>query len=132
MSKIKRDHNAEVEAFKQPERDDPMTSLFMSPQSQGGQPETEHLKEIVKQSYSKKDIQLKTDLTATHIQLLTRMITYQDLYKSQVMKKVVNTFMELRVSHKRLGRKEFVQVAQSFTPQTQVEPRSFNKRFLGE
>lgn len=132
MAKLKRDHNKEVEAFKNPERDDPMASLFMTPQSGGAQPETEHLKEIVKQAYSKKDIQLKTDLGANHIQLLTRMTTYQKLYGSKVMASIINNFMELRVSHKRLGRKEFVQVAQSLSPQPQLETKPFNKRFLGE
>jgi uncharacterized protein with von Willebrand factor type A (vWA) domain len=131
MAKQKRDHNKEIEAFQQPSFD-PMQNLFTPTQNGGNVAETEHLKEIVRQAYSKKDIQLKSDLTARQIDILTRMSLYQQLFKSQVMAKMTNTFMQLRVSHKRLGRKEFVQVAQSFTPQPTVEPSPIKRRLFGE
>lgn len=132
MPNKKRNHDREVEAFQQPQQD-PMASLFMSPnQGSNDNESTEHLKEVVKQSYSKKDIQLKTDLTASQIGVMTRMSLYQKMFKSRVMDTVLKTFMELRVSHKRQGRKEFVQVAQSFQPQQAVEPNPIKRRLFGE
>ena len=131
MSKFKRDHDKEIEAF-ETKQVDPMNNLFSPIQQVGNSVETEHLKEIVRQSYSKKDIQLKTDLTATQIEILTRMSLYQKRYKSKVMQTVLNSFMELRVSFKRQGRKEFIQVAQSFTPQPQIEPNPVKRRLFGE
>ena len=131
MSKNHRDHDKEIEAF-ETKQVDPMNNLFSPVQQVGNSVETEHLKEIVRQSYSKKDIQLKTDLTATQIEILTRMSLYQKRYKSKVMQTVLNSFMELRVSFKRQGRKEFIQVAQSFTPQPQIEPNPVKRRLFGE
>jgi hypothetical protein len=60
------------------------------------------------------------------------MSLYQKRYKSKVMQTVLNSFMELRVSFKRQGRKEFIQVAQSFTPQPQIEPNPVKRRLFGE
>ena len=131
MSKNHRDHDEEIEAFKE-SKSDPMASLFSPVQQVGNSVETEHLKEIVRQSYSKRDIQLKTDLTATQIELMTRMTLYQQRYKSKVMKSILTAFMEHRVSFKRQGRKEFIQVAQSFTPQPQTEPNPVKRRLFGE
>ena len=130
--KPKRDHDKEVEAFQTPSAPDPMPLLFSGQQSQGQGVETEHLKQIVKEAYSKKDIQLKTDLTAKQIEIMTRMSVYQQMFKSKVMQTALSTFMQLRVSHKRLGRKEFVQVAQSFTPSPQIEPSPIKRRLFGE
>jgi len=132
MPKVKRDHDKEIEAFEQPKAVDPMPSLFVNPQSQNTTVETEHLKQIVKEAYSKRDIQLKTDLTAKQIEIMTRMSVYQKMFNSKVMNSALTTFMQLRVSHKRLGRKEFVQVAQSLSPSPQIEPSPIKKRLFGE
>lgn len=133
MSKVKRDHDQEIEAFKEnTPKSDPMANLFQQPINQSGSVETEHLKEVVKQAYSKKDIQLKTDLNPFQIQIMTRMSLYQKRFKSNVMKTALDTFMQLSVSKKRLGRKEFVQVAQSLSPQPQVEPSPIKRRLFGE
>lgn len=132
MVKNKRNHDEEIASFQNVQMQDPMLGLFSQGQSVNTTQETEHLKEIVKQAYSKKDIQLKTDLTARQIDIMTRMSLYQNLYGSRVMGMILKSFMELRVSHKRLGRKEFVQVAQSFTPQPQAEPNPIKRRLFGE
>lgn len=70
--------------------------------------------DILKQLFTKDNIKTKTDLSGEHIDTLTRLYFLAEFIDFPELKQVCDTFVELRVSHKRQGRKEFVDALKGF------------------
>ena len=73
----------------------------------------ENFQYMLEQTYSKDDIELKTDLNVNLINALARGKLYAKTFQSSLMADLCQTVMELRVSNKRQGRKEFSEIARS-------------------
>lgn len=65
-------------------------------------------KKIAKELFSSKDLKTKTDLTDRQISLLTRGYFLASELEDDDLKRVFDTFIELRVSRKRKSRAEFI------------------------
>jgi len=70
--------------------------------------------DILKQLFSIDNIKTKTDLSSEHIDTLTRLYFLAGFIDFPELKEVCDTFVTLRVSHKRMGRKEFVDAIKGF------------------
>jgi len=70
--------------------------------------------DILKQLFSNDNIKTKTDLTSAHVDTLTRLYFLGEFIGFPEITKMCDTFVELRVSHKRQGRKEFVDALKGF------------------
>jgi hypothetical protein len=69
---------------------------------------------IIKELFSKKDIDLKTELTHEQIADLCVLLHFSDRCKSKAMKAFANNFMKLQVSKKRQGRGEFIKAIHGY------------------
>ena len=96
-------------------------------------PESKHLEMAIKEVYSKKNIELKTDLDNNLIKALTRGKMFYKQYGIKIMNDLVLTVMELRVSKDRKGRQEFTKIVQSMNsfPQSEDKP-TINERLFGK
>ena len=108
---------------------DPLDAI-LNPNRQETSVETEHMKEMFRMIYSKKDIQLKTDLNPAQILAITKMNIYGDTFGIRIAKEITRTFMELAVSKSRMGRKEFTEISKA-VQSTSQEPPTIQERLLG-
>jgi phosphatidate phosphatase APP1 len=95
-------------------------------------PESKHLEMAIKEVYSKKNIELKTDLNDNLIKALTRGKMFYKQYGIKIMNDLVQTVMELRVSKDRKGRQEFTKIVQSMNSYQDMEGKpTLNERLFG-
>ena len=82
--------------------------------------------------FSVDGIDLKSDINDRQISALTRGYIFADVYKCRYMGDLVRHILELSVSRKREGRKEFVKILQSSNYNDQQEPLKLMRRKLLE
>lgn len=88
---------------------------------------------MINEMLGKENIQMKTDLTDNLILALTKGSIYADLYKSKLMKQLVETVSLYRVSRNRKGRDEIKEMARSLSSMVEGDSPSFlNRLFKGE
>lgn len=92
----------------------------------------EHLLKIIDETYSKNDIELKTDLNQKQINALTKAEIFAKRYNCSIMEELRNSHMILLVSKDRKGRKEFTDIAKGMQPAVDDGLPDLKKRFLGE
>lgn len=68
---------------------------------------------LLQEIYSKKDIEMKSELNDSLIQAVTKGLLYADHFRVPIVSDLCNKLLELRVSKNRGGRKEFVDMARS-------------------
>ena len=73
----------------------------------------EIFKEIMKQTYNKDDIALKTELNVKQVRAYTSAQLFSERYGLPLLGKLVTGLMEKNVSLNRKGRKEFVTIAEA-------------------
>ncbi|MDY0292681.1 MAG: hypothetical protein RBR02_10150 [Desulfuromonadaceae bacterium] len=129
MAKKVKDHDLEINNFKSR---DSLDNVFQPIQTEQMPSNTAHLERLLEEVYSKKDIELKTELNTAEIIALTQLDAYARRFKSPIAKFVSMRFKELNVSKKRQGRKEFVQVSKSMQPSVDFEMPEPRSRFLGK
>jgi hypothetical protein len=129
--KIERKPNKSAQA--QPES---VVSPFILTPQQATEPATDikdaYMEQIVSEIYSKKDIELKTDLNTKQIIAIAKAETYAGFYGSRLVANLCQTIMELSVSKDRKGRKEFTSIAQSIQSQPEEIEPTLKTRLLGE
>lgn len=79
------------------------------------------LERALEELFSKKDIQLKTDLSQRQIIALSRGLIFAKKYNCNSMRSLINHVMELSVSKNRQGRGELVSLMQSANNDDEVE-----------
>jgi phosphatidate phosphatase APP1 len=94
-------------------------------------PEFKHLQMAINEVYSKKNIELKTDLSDNLIKAIARGKLYYKQYGITIVKDLVNEIMMLRVSRNRLGRTEFTKIVQSMNSFSDIETKpSLNQKLF--
>lgn len=68
---------------------------------------------VIDEVFSKKDIEVKTDLNEAQVIHFSRGHIFHSLYNSPLMLELINTMSIYSVSKKRLGRKEFTDIAKA-------------------
>ena len=86
---------------------------------------------MLEQAYSKADIEMKTDINPKERNALTKLQLYSKEFNCKLATDLANTYMILSVSKSRLGRKEWTDIAKSFSTQLDDEGNSLTKRLLG-
>lgn len=96
--------------------------------------EGQHIEKIVEEIYSTDDIEVKTDLNDAEIKAIAKGQIFADRYNCNVVEKLCNKIMVLKVSKGRLGRKEFKDIAQSIQNPAPEEalPITMKERFFGK
>ncbi len=96
----------------------------------------EMLNAFAKEIYSKKDIQLKTELNMSQIMSFSKAILFADRYKNPILPKWVKNMMELLVSKGRSGRKELVNISSAMVAGATMNPEpqrpSMSERLFGK
>jgi hypothetical protein len=77
----------------------------------------EHLLKIIDEIYSKKNIEVKTDLSIRQIMAISKGLLFADRYKCKIMRDFCNKIMILSVSKDRKSRKEFTDISSSMRPE---------------
>ena len=88
------------------------------------------LKFAMKEIFSTKNIEMKTDLSQRQINAITRGMIYAKEFKSRLMQDLVMRMMRLMVSKGRKGRAEFIQMTQQLNNEPKQE-EGIAQRLLG-
>lgn len=93
----------------------------------------EMLNELVKQNYSKENIEVKTDINDKQIRAFGVARLFADKYKNILVFNLVEQFMTLSISKDRKSRKEYQEIAKSMLgSQTEIDNRpSMKERLFG-
>lgn len=97
----------------------------------GYEEDTSMSKEILNHLFSKKDLNLKTDLSEREIKLLTRLHMIGVIFNITSLTKLTKEFKELRVSKQRLGRQELVNSIQYTEERTKEDNAEVMRRAFG-
>ena len=115
-----------------------ITDFLITPQEQEPQQtqsvNDEHLLKIIDETYSKKDIELKTELNQRQVNAITKAQLYGERYNCQIVKDLAQNHMILLVSKDRKGRKEFSEIARSMQAPSmfeEIQP-TLKTRLLGK
>ena len=96
----------------------------------------EMLNAFARENYSKKDIQLKTDLNIPQITCYSKAILFADRYKNPILPKLIKNLMELSVSKGRASRKEFVNITSAMVAGATMNPEpqkpTMSERLFGK
>ena len=84
---------------------------------------------ILNEVYSKDDIEMKTDLTPAQVMPIAKGYVFAEKFDVPILKALCDQTLILLVSKGRLGRKEFVSIAQATTHAP--EAPSLSERLLG-
>ena len=87
---------------------------------------------IIDEVFSKKDIEVKTDLNTNLINQITRGKIYASKYKCSIMEELCNNIMILSVSKDRKGRKEFTEISKSIHSTEEEFNPTLKRRLMGE
>lgn len=85
---------------------------------------------LLDEIYSKKDIEMKTDLSIELVKALTKGQLFADKYNSTLMGDLTNRLMILLVSKGRKGRQEFIEMAKATNSEEQLPP-TLSQRLMG-
>lgn len=92
-----------------------------------------HLEKIIEEIYSTDNIEVKTDLNENEIRAITKGQLYAEKYKCNIVDNLCNKLMILKVSNKRMGRKEFKEISQSMQPSyPEEQTMSIPQRLFGK
>lgn len=86
--------------------------------------ESKYLEEIVKEIYSTKDIEVKTDLSQEQVNAVAKMVSFSEHFNVPILEKFANNYMKLMISKDRKGRGEFTQIATSANSSMTMEEPS--------
>lgn len=92
-----------------------LDSVLSSPGAMPGEQDSQQvtMEKALDELFSKKQIELKSDISQRQVIALARGLIFAKKYKSKNMEGLINNILELSVSKKRKGRQEFVKVVQS-------------------
>ena len=79
-------------------------------QSSGGVMDNPLYNELVKEIFNTNNINVKTDLTQQEIILIDCLEVYADFFNSILLKRFLQKYKELKLSHKRKSRNELVTI----------------------
>jgi len=86
---------------------------------------------LLEEIYSRKDIEMKTDLDIGLVKALTKGQLFASKYKSQLVEDLTNRLMVLLVSKGRQGRKEFIEMSKAMNTEEQAPP-TISSRLFGQ
>jgi hypothetical protein len=78
-----------------------------------------------------KDNKVLTDLDSRTINLLSILLGVSEQLNIETYKNICNTYMRLRVSNKRLGRKELLEIARAVREEGEIGKMSRLRRLFG-
>ena len=85
---------------------------------------------LLEEIYSRKDIEMKTDLDIGLVKALTKGQLFATKYQSQLMEDLTNRLMVLLVSKGRQGRKEFIEMSKAMNTEDHMQP-TLSDKLLG-
>lgn len=87
---------------------------------------------MLQEVYSKKDIEMKSELNDSLIRAVTKGILYSQHFNVPIMHDLCTKLLELRVSKGRGGRKEFVDMARSMNSREEsISQPDITRRLFG-
>jgi len=92
------------------------------------QADNEYLELIIKEIYSKDNIEVKTRVNQQQVIAITKAIAFADFFNVPVLKQTANKLMELLISLDGKGREEFTRIASNMGQAANDEtPNLFEK-----
>ena len=94
----------------------------------------EIFKSIVDEIYSKKNIELKTELNDRQVMVFSQAKAFAKRYKVPLLKELVKNYSEYAISKNRKGRKEFSEISKSnlqMAANDDMMQKSIPQRLLG-
>jgi signal transduction histidine kinase len=105
------------------------------------QPETEQVDErskseirmeyLIKQGFSKDNIEMKTDLTSQAIKAISKGLLHASIFSDSTIKQLCDTVMVLNVSKNRKGRQELTELTRVANDTVNDEQQTALSRLLG-
>ena len=89
-----------------------------------------HLELMLQEAYSKKNIEMKTELTAKQVSVFAKGRLYARTFNCSILNDLIEDTMVLLVSKGRAGRKEWTQMAKSYGDDP-IDMGGIRSRLLG-
>jgi len=110
--------------------------LFNTPQENTNQEETRSKQEIkleylLKQGFTRDNLEMKTDLTAKSIRAIAKGKMHSVIFNDSTLSDLCDLVMVLNVSKDRKGRKELTDLAKMLANENDEENRTFLSRLAG-
>lgn len=86
---------------------------------------------ILTQAFSREGLEMKTDISSKSVVPLTKLLIFNQEFKSQLAKDLAYTMMALSVSKKRGGRKEMTEILRPMYSEEPMQSGGLASRLLG-